>query len=761
MKKNMNNVDPKVYQQLVRRAITAWFFLLALVLFTTSMAQNNTFTGRVILDRDFSGTVSTGDIPQVAVRVHLYEDLNGNGNIDPNDIYLNTAFTNGDGYYTVSQPFGGGQPLGIVQGNDDAEEVLNTGQVRRGDNQITLGVNGNNGPQLVGLRFQGLPAINGATVTNAFLTMTARRTRSGNTNLQISAELTPNAAAISGNNGDLSARTRTASTINWNNVQAFSQNSDYNSPDLSAVIQEIINQPTWASGNAILLMLEGSGRRDIYSYNDDPNRAVTLTVSYQTGSVSYIAILETADLNPGAILTSPGSYSVAHSSGGNTVNQLDFAYQGESVGCYAQADNGDNLWGINRFSGANSVLAHVPAGGIEAMTFSFDRSGLYSPDGSRLGLTDRISGGWTPSPNNFGSGNGVYGTLTFNDIDGLYSDILNLQLFGTLRRSGSRDVLIRINPLDGRIVPNAFGIGQDYVPISGLGIFNDIDDVAINPQTGIMYGINNNGSTYQLIQIDKLTGNAIVIGPTGVSDIEGLGFSENGELYGTTGTNSNTDNSFFHISKVSGVATYIGTFNADSDYEACECRDNPPIIILPVSLVNFSARSENEDVILEWYTETETGASHFEIERSFDAVNYEKVGEINAYGTSTTLRKYGHVDARPGTGLIHYRLRLVDRDGAVNYSESRRAFIGTYVSDALEITSWPNPATDWIEVHAEGEFTQSELTIMTTGGQQAIAPRTVNAGETTRINVQDLPAGMYLVSLKTDRGIRATKLIKQ
>ena len=66
-----------------------------------------------------------------------------------------------------------------------------------------------------------------------------------------------------------------------------------------------------------------------------------------------------------------------------------------------------HLPGINRFSGANRVLANVPAGGIEAMTFNFDRSGLFSPDGSTLGLTDRITGGWTPSPASFGSGTGV------------------------------------------------------------------------------------------------------------------------------------------------------------------------------------------------------------------------------------------------------------------------------------------------------------------------------------------------------------------
>jgi hypothetical protein len=38
-------------------------------------------------------------------------------------------------------------------------------------------------------------------------------------------------------------------------------------PDLSAVVQEIVGQPGWASGNAIAIMIAGTGTRTARAFN--------------------------------------------------------------------------------------------------------------------------------------------------------------------------------------------------------------------------------------------------------------------------------------------------------------------------------------------------------------------------------------------------------------------------------------------------------------------------------------------------------------
>ena len=57
--------------------------------------------------------------------------------------------------------------------------------------------------------------------------------------------------------------------------------SDYNSPSIVSVIQEIVNQGTWASGNAIAIIITGSGHRPASSYDGDAANAPNLLLPIQ------------------------------------------------------------------------------------------------------------------------------------------------------------------------------------------------------------------------------------------------------------------------------------------------------------------------------------------------------------------------------------------------------------------------------------------------------------------------------------------------
>ena len=50
--------------------------------------------------------------------------------------------------------------------------------------------------------------------------------------------------------------------------------------DLAPVVQEVVDRPGWAGGNALALIVTGSGRRVAESYNGDPSGAPLLYVEY-------------------------------------------------------------------------------------------------------------------------------------------------------------------------------------------------------------------------------------------------------------------------------------------------------------------------------------------------------------------------------------------------------------------------------------------------------------------------------------------------
>jgi hypothetical protein len=55
---------------------------------------------------------------------------------------------------------------------------------------------------------------------------------------------------------------------------------DQQTPDVSSVIQEIVNRPGWTSGNSLVIIITGTGKRVADSYNGNQAGASTLHVEY-------------------------------------------------------------------------------------------------------------------------------------------------------------------------------------------------------------------------------------------------------------------------------------------------------------------------------------------------------------------------------------------------------------------------------------------------------------------------------------------------
>ena len=53
------------------------------------------------------------------------------------------------------------------------------------------------------------------------------------------------------------------------------------SPDLTAVIQSIIDLGGWTSGDAMALIISGSGLRSAHSFDSDPARAPVLHIEFE------------------------------------------------------------------------------------------------------------------------------------------------------------------------------------------------------------------------------------------------------------------------------------------------------------------------------------------------------------------------------------------------------------------------------------------------------------------------------------------------
>jgi len=119
---------------------------------------------------------------------------------------------------------------------------------------------------------------------------------------------------------------------------------------------------------------------------------------------------------------------------------------------------------------------------------------------------------------------------------------------------------------------------------------------------------------------------------------------------------------------------------------------------LPVQLVSFTGEHQNGENILEWLTAAEINVSHFEVERSANGKDFQKLGAVEAAGNSTEPRAYNFVDSDLPAGGLYYRLRIVDLDNTYEYSDVVYLSTNSGVAINQYINVVPNPFTDKFEV---------------------------------------------------------------
>lgn len=88
---------------------------------------------------------------------------------------------------------------------------------------------------------------------------------------------------------------------------------------------------------------------------------------------------------------------------------------------------------------------------------------------------------------------------------------------------------------------------------------------------------------------------------------------------------------------------------------------------VPLQMISFAANRRAGTSYLNWVTDNEQNVSHFEIQRSYDAMNYAAIGSVGARNSGSQERYY-YEDRSPLNGFAWYRIRSVDIDGKFSYT---------------------------------------------------------------------------------------------
>lgn len=182
---------------------------------------------------------------------------------------------------------------------------------------------------------------------------------------------------------------------------------------------------------------------------------------------------------------------------------------------------------------------------------------------------------------------------------------------------------------------------------------------------------------------------------------------------------------------------------------------------LPVKLSNFNAMLERGQVILNW-TAHEKSFSHYVLQRSNDGKAFADVAFVFA-GENANGGSYSYKDAgvSSSTGILIYRLKMVDLSEEFIYSESRSIRLGKKV-EALTLSTYPNPVTDQVRVTLPSAWQGKAVTMELYNGNgiRIKSMQISNASHTEGIQMSTLTKGFYLVKASCNGEVAQQRVVK-
>ncbi len=176
--------------------------------------------------------------------------------------------------------------LRIAASSDDVEEQSD-GSVNQNSSDLEFVTDGS-AQKVIGLRFNDLNIPQGAVISKAYLQFKTDETTSGTTSLTIKGQAANTAAAFTSTSQDASSRATTNAAISWS-PKAWTVVGEVGlaqrSPDISTIIQEIVNRSGWLDSNALAILITGSGARVAESFDGDATGAALLHIEYTSATL--------------------------------------------------------------------------------------------------------------------------------------------------------------------------------------------------------------------------------------------------------------------------------------------------------------------------------------------------------------------------------------------------------------------------------------------------------------------------------------------
>ncbi|MBS1655095.1 MAG: T9SS type A sorting domain-containing protein, partial [Bacteroidetes bacterium] len=178
---------------------------------------------------------------------------------------------------------------------------------------------------------------------------------------------------------------------------------------------------------------------------------------------------------------------------------------------------------------------------------------------------------------------------------------------------------------------------------------------------------------------------------------------------------------------------------------------------LPVQLISFTATLINRQTHLKWTTAQEINSNHFDVERSPDAVSFNRLLSVRANGNTNSPSNYYATDTDPLTDN-YYRLKEIDNDGRYSYS----SVVHIILDNNTSYLAYPNPAKNifFLGIYAL-ESKSSKIALIDASGRllQEKSVQLRQGNNLLQWDISSLAKGTYFLK-STDSSVPVIKMMK-
>ena len=173
-------------------------------------------------------------------------------------------------------------------------------------------------------------------------------------------------------------------------------------------------------------------------------------------------------------------------------------------------------------------------------------------------------------------------------------------------------------------------------------------------------------------------------------------------------------------------------------------RENPQYAY---KLINFNAQKADHQVNVIWKTQNEANYTHFTVERSTDAgKTYNVIGGFLSSDQGT----YSLLDKNPVTGQNLYRLKQVDFDNAITYSNVVPVMYdntSNYLNAKNKINVYPNPASSLINLSVPDNSSADNFNIRIMNSSGILVKQVASSPNEWKGNISNLLTGTYVIEV--------------